>query len=120
MHHPRILRTKMLTDRSDIENLIFTPSNNTADDEWNIVIFPPVSSTIDSNMTTSISNGTMQFESDLVNTSILRDQELWLSSQPSSMDSSIIWTIFCDFLGAPFLIAFLYVLYRGIEVGWFV
>ena len=110
----------MLTDRSDIENFIFIPSNNTADDEWNIVIFPPVSSTIDSNMTTSISNGTMQFESDLVNTSILSDEELWLSSQPSSMDSSIIWTIFCDFLGAPFLVAFLYVLYRGIEVGRFV
>jgi hypothetical protein len=35
---------------------------------------------------------------------------------PSSMDNSIVWTIFCDVLAAPCMLAFLYVLYRGIEV----
>lgn len=37
-------------------------------------------------------------------------------SEPSSMDNSMIWTIICDMLGVPCSIAFLYVLYRGIEV----
>ena len=38
------------------------------------------------------------------------------STTPSSMDNSIVWTIFCDIIGAPCMLAFLYVLYRGIEV----
>ena len=33
-----------------------------------------------------------------------------------AMDDSILWVMICDLFGAPCMIAFLYVLYRGIEV----
>ena len=35
---------------------------------------------------------------------------------PSSMENSIVWTIICDLIGAPCVVAFLYVLYFGVEV----
>ena len=100
-----------------LEKLYYLPKNNISDNKWNIPIFPPVPNNIGSNMNVTYLNVTVSFELGGTNDSISINQESFWESQPSSMDNSIIWTIICDLVGAPCLVSFLYILYRGIEVG---
>ena len=62
----------------------------------------------------------MYYQSDVhLNNSTLRQAIVTNSSNPiesPAMDDSILWVMICDLFGAPCMIAFLYVLYRGIEV----
>ena len=54
-----------------------------------------------------------------VNTSTLIQAIETNSSNPvesPAMDNSILWVMVCDLFGGPCMVAFLYVLYRGIEV----
>ena len=54
-----------------------------------------------------------------VNTSTLIQDIETNSSNPiesPAMDNSILWVMVCDLFGGPCMVAFLYVLYRGIEV----
>ena len=52
------------------------------------------------------------------NLTLLQDIETNSSNpiESPAMDNSILWVMICDLFGAPCMIAFLYVLYRGIEV----
>ena len=52
------------------------------------------------------------------NSTLLQAIETNSSNQIESpaMDNSILWVMVCDLFGAPCMVAFLYVLYRGIEV----
>ena len=99
------------------EKLQFLPKINISDNKWNIPLFPPVNDNIGSNMNVTYLNVTVSFKLDGANDSLSSNQESFWEAQPSSMDSSIIWTIICDLVGAPCLVSFLYILYRGIEVG---
>ena len=110
---------KMLNKSNNIEKLVFTPFINTADEQWSANTFFPVTNSFGSNQNVTSYKTTLFYEPDTQNFSNQSGQELMGNAQPSSMDSSIIWTIFCDLLGAPCLVAFLYVLYRGIEVSYF-
>ena len=99
---------------TNIEKMVFTPSINATDEEWNTNKFFPVTNSFGLNQSITSYNLSLYFEPNNSNQS---GQQLIEQAQPSSMDNSIIWTIICDLLGAPCLVAFLYVLYRGIEVS---
>jgi len=86
-----------------IERLVFSSVNNT-DLGFNINILPP-----EANVNGTCLDLNLHLQSSKCNNSLLIDP-------PSSMDNAIVWTIFCDVFGAPCMLAFLYVLYRGIEV----
>ena len=109
----------MLNKSSNIVKLVFTPFITTADEQWSANTFFPVTNSFRSNQNVTSYKITLFYDPDTQNNLNQSGQELLGNAQPSSMDSSIIWTIFCDLLGAPCLVAFLYVLYRGIEVSYF-
>ena len=99
------------------DKLNFLPKTNKSGNQWNIPLFPPVPNNIGSSMNVTYLNVTVSFELGGQNDSLSSNPESFWDTQPSSMDNSIIWTIICDLVGAPCLVSFLYILYRGIEVG---
>ena len=85
------------------ETLIFTSYNNTEK-----ILFNIDTSFAENNTDPSHSNNNISFPYiEFITPNV---------TGPSSMENSIVWTIICDLIGAPCMVAFLYVLYRGIEV----